>query len=624
MVTKAETTVFGHLLGTAPEISDCQLLEAFITRQDAAAFGVLVRRHGPLVFGVCKRVLGHTQDAEDAFQVTFLVLARKAATVVPREALGNWLYGVAYRTARRARAVAIRRRAREKQVETMPEPITKPPRPVPDWEPILDDELSKLADKYRLPLVLCDLEGQPCKQVALRLKIPLGTLFSRLSRARRALAQRLRERGIDSTGGALAIILDGKVVLAQVPHRLVSRTIQAATTVAVGSVTTVPLSANVAALTQGVLKAMFWNKLKVVSAVLSLAVVCLVGGTGTLVSRAVQLDAPMSKLRQAPNEDREQAVKLSYRLGDILSARFFLKNAGKEPVQVSYPRQLTESYYKALQLTDNRGREISIPLTRQHPEPVGWLSCRLASGEQAEVQGNLLALDQAAAKQATETMLRVEPGRSYGVRYTLPNYGDTKAAELQTGTFTFQVIERGVTKPKHLSEEDLKKCIAWGTPGKNGVQVGMLLVPAEGGNSSTRPETQDTADEDREALQGGWEGESGERDGEALADEEIKKVRISIKGDRMLLIPGAEWTPLRIKLDTARNPKVLEATAIEGRDKDKTVPVIYRLDKVADTLTLCFDETHGKAVPRDFAARKGSGLMLLILKHERRAPAAKK
>ena len=90
----------------------------------------------------------------------------------------------------------------------------------------------------------------------------------------------------------------------------------------------------------------------------------------------------------------------------------------------------------------------------------------------------------------------------------------------------------------------------------------------------------------------------------------------------MLMIPGGEWTPVRIKLDPTKNPKVLYATPIEGADKDRTLPVIYRLNKVADTLTLCFDEKNGKAVPEEFAARKGSGLMLLILKHELRAPAA--
>jgi DNA-directed RNA polymerase specialized sigma24 family protein len=103
-------------------LTDGQLLECFVTRQDEAAFEALVRRHGPMVLGVCQRVVGNVHDAEDAFQATFLVLVRKAKTVVPREFVGNWLYGVAYRTALKARAGAARRHAKEKQVTDMPHP----------------------------------------------------------------------------------------------------------------------------------------------------------------------------------------------------------------------------------------------------------------------------------------------------------------------------------------------------------------------------------------------------------------------------------------------------------------------------------------------------------------------
>jgi uncharacterized protein (TIGR03067 family) len=197
---------------------------------------------------------------------------------------------VAYRTARRAKAVASRRRVRERQMRTMPEISAEPTRPAPEWETILDEELSRLPDKYRLPLVLCDLEGRPGKQVALHLKLPAGTLFSQLSRARRMLAQRLRRRGIVLSSGALATMFSGKTVLASVPFPLLSSTIKAATKVTAEGAATVAVSAKVAALTQGVLKAMFLTRLKTVSAPL-LLVLCLGGGGSAVLSHAFQTDA---------------------------------------------------------------------------------------------------------------------------------------------------------------------------------------------------------------------------------------------------------------------------------------------------------------------------------------------
>ena len=148
--------------------SDGDLLGAFVNARDAEAFAELVRRHGPMVLGVCRRVVGHRATADDAFQAAFLVLARRAASVRPRERVGNWLYGVAYRTALKARTVLARRRSREKQVDVMPEPIA-PAAPAPAWtdlQPVIDEELARLPDKLRLPVVLCDLEGRPQRAVA--------------------------------------------------------------------------------------------------------------------------------------------------------------------------------------------------------------------------------------------------------------------------------------------------------------------------------------------------------------------------------------------------------------------------------------------------------------------------
>jgi RNA polymerase sigma factor (sigma-70 family) len=124
-----------------------------------------VRRHRPMVWGVCRRALHH-HDAEDAFQAAFLVLARKAGSITSRELLANWLYGVARRTALRAKAAAVRRQARERRLTAVPEPEANAPQPGGDLRPVLDRELSRLPDKYRAPVVLCDLEGRTRREAA--------------------------------------------------------------------------------------------------------------------------------------------------------------------------------------------------------------------------------------------------------------------------------------------------------------------------------------------------------------------------------------------------------------------------------------------------------------------------
>src|SRR5947208_12154147 len=146
------------LLGEGAELTDGQLLECFVSRREPAALEALVRRHGPMVWGVCRRILRNHHDAEDAFQATFLVLVRKAASVKPRELVGNWLYGVAYQTAVRARASANKRRAREATMT--PTPSSDANDLWHDLQPLLDQELSRLGDKYRVRTVLCDLEAK--------------------------------------------------------------------------------------------------------------------------------------------------------------------------------------------------------------------------------------------------------------------------------------------------------------------------------------------------------------------------------------------------------------------------------------------------------------------------------
>jgi RNA polymerase sigma factor (sigma-70 family) len=257
-----------HRAALAPDgagLTDAQLLTRFVERRDEAAFEGLVRRHGTMVWGVCRRVLGDHHDAEDAFQAAFLVVARKAAAVVPREQLANWLYGVAYQTAHRARVAAAKRYARERVVASMPEPEAPAPQPQlwEEWQPLLDRELHGLPEKYRVAVVLCDLEGKTRKEAARQLGWKEGTLSGRLARARALLARRLTRQGLALTGAAVAALLSENGASAGVPGAVVASTVRAAALIATGSSAAGLVPARVAALTEGVMKAMLMNKLRV-------------------------------------------------------------------------------------------------------------------------------------------------------------------------------------------------------------------------------------------------------------------------------------------------------------------------------------------------------------------------
>jgi RNA polymerase sigma factor (sigma-70 family) len=264
----------------AADRPDADLVAAFTRDRDADAFAELVRRHGPMVLGLCRRVVGDHHTAEDAFQATFLVLARRAAAVRPRSAVGSWLYGVAYRTAVKARAVLSRRRAREKQVDTMPEPHASPA-PEDAWSdvrPVIDEELARLPERLRLPVVLCDLEGRPQRQVAKHLGVPQQTLASRLSSARRLLAGRLTRRGVALSGGALATVLTGNASAAVSP-RLADGLARAAEAVSAGAPVSSLVSVQAIHLCEGVMRMMLLAKLRAVGAA-ALATVALTTGLG--------------------------------------------------------------------------------------------------------------------------------------------------------------------------------------------------------------------------------------------------------------------------------------------------------------------------------------------------------
>jgi RNA polymerase sigma factor (sigma-70 family) len=237
------------------ETADGQLLRRFAGQREEAAFAALVQRHGPMVLGVCRRVLRDPHDVDDAFQATFLVLARKAGSLSRPEKLANWLYGVACRTAARAKAQAVRRRVHERQFTAMPtaDAQTDGGESVHELRFVLDEELRRLPEKYRGPLVLCYLEGKTYAEAARALGWAEGTVSGRLARAREVLRGRLTRRGLALSTGAFATSFSESSAPAAVPPTLAEVIAKAATLFANG---TGVGSASAAALAEGVLRTM--------------------------------------------------------------------------------------------------------------------------------------------------------------------------------------------------------------------------------------------------------------------------------------------------------------------------------------------------------------------------------
>lgn len=256
----------------ADALPDAELLDRFTRYADHAAFEALLRRHGPMVFGVCRRTLPGAADADDAFQATFLVFLRKAKTV-RGERLGPWLYGVAWRVAQKARARAARLAAYRTEGFDML-PAEEEGRAVPDWQPILDAELNALPAKYRDALILCELQGRSRAEAARELGLREGTLSSRLSRGRDLLRKRLLKHGtLLPAGGLAALFTANGVGRGSVPLALLTKVSELAKGgAAVGAV---PVAA--ARLTDEVLKSMFLTKLRVAGAALVALVVSVVG-----------------------------------------------------------------------------------------------------------------------------------------------------------------------------------------------------------------------------------------------------------------------------------------------------------------------------------------------------------
>jgi RNA polymerase sigma factor (sigma-70 family) len=321
--------------GTVAGMSDGQLLERFLVGRDEAgeiAFAALVARHGPMVLGVCRRALSDPEDAADAFQATFLILVKKARTVRVDDSLGRWLYGVSRKVAGRARVVAARR----PKVEVGRLEWVEAPSPDPDrFEPLalLDEELGRLPEAFRSAIVLCDLGGMTHEEAARDLRCPVGTIKSRLARARKRLRERLEGRGLTPSAMALAPSVPAALV------KVTARVSWLSATSGSSAAGMVPASSVI--LAQEVLKAMSGFPLKLAAAVLSIGIA--VTGAGVL---AGGQDEGKAKADPAATKVESSFVESLSRIQE--SRRLLIEVVGGDQAKLESKAMTLESLTNAL------------------------------------------------------------------------------------------------------------------------------------------------------------------------------------------------------------------------------------------------------------------------------------
>ncbi len=595
-MAKSETgTIIRHLRRMVLRVdgagmTDGQLLEEFVSRRDAAAFESLVRRHGPMVLGICRRILRDPHDAEDAFQSTFLVLARKAESVSPREMLGNWLYGVARTTAIRLRSANAKRRVREKQMADMPEPEVEPRDLQDDLRQLLDEELARLPDKFRLPIVLCDLEGRTRREVARQLKLPEGTLSSRLTTARRMLAKRLARHGLAVSVGTLTAALAPSAASASVAVSLLSSTVKTATLLAAGQTTTGLVSVHVAALTEGVLKAMFLTKIKTVMGMM-LVVASLCGAAGLVYQTQA---AEQRKTTKAPEKDEQEKHSAAK------------KNENPKPSKLQRPKD---------DLLAIRGvwRVISVQYDNEEDADKGAIVWK---GSRWIIHAEFMDI-------------RMKEGGGVGFGYKLDPSSSPKILDLRILGRTVPAIyalESDVlqirmglherTRPKALTSKDAGNTV-------------LLILKRE--PAPKRKAQAATEKVDKERLQGTWKMVSfvvdGQKDEPEVSAEwtfketTIKHVFSATKNT------GAFTSYYRFRLDETMTPKRIDIVAGKADDLFDTAVFDKRLDDAnmriegiysitGNTLKICINPKKGER-PTAFESKAGSNYILIVFNKEK-------
>jgi RNA polymerase sigma factor (sigma-70 family) len=629
-----------NLLPEEAVLTDGQLLERFASRREPAALEALVRRHGPMVWGVCRRILGNHHDAEDAFQATFLVLVRKGPSVQPRAKIGNWLYGVAHQTALKARATRAKQKLREAQVTDMPESTVAEPNSWDDLQAVLDQELSRLPEKYRTVVVLCDLEGKAGKEAARQLGLAQGTVASRLARARAMLAKRLARHGLTASGSTLAAVLCENAVSAPVPGSVLSFTIKAVTLAAAEETAVATLvSAKVAALAEGVTKAMLVTKLKNMIAV-TLAAAAMFGlGAGVLGYRALAAPQNEGKGRppgtvkadqlkveqQKPSKDDMASLQGTWKLVSSESDGVTI-GEGRPEIQGSFAVfkkssvMMTWKMFHSPQVRkppeDAKAVGTFTLDTKRNPRAIviTWQT-NPAFGKEDMVQRGIYAVD-------GDTLKLCFYFAGKDVRSLVPTEFSAKAGS-----------KRAVSIFKRVRSSDEGKDERIKAPPSD---LGKIQPPGGAPLDKGKPKSEKVPvkkAEEKAKLQGTWQLISFEFDGLKLGEgrHELKDGRLLVEQESLTFCFPETWPPesatkkavAHFAFGAGRTPGMLVLTWKEcpwNREKHFVQKAIYAVD--GDSLKICLSrKDQDKEAPTEFSAPVGSERLVWIFR--RISPAAR-
>jgi RNA polymerase sigma factor (sigma-70 family) len=598
-------------IGDRAGLTDGRLLTDYLSGREAASLAALVHRHGPMVWGVCRRMLRNYHDAEDAFQATFLVLVRKAATLQSRELLANWLYGVAHQTALKARATAAKRNQRERGLMEMPEPTVADEGIWRNLQPLLDEELSRLPGIYRIVFVLCDLEGKARKEVARQLNCPEGTVAGRLARARAMLAKRLSRRGVVASGVGLGALVSAQAASAYLPPAVACSTIKAATLVALGQDVSAAVSPRVAGLIAGVTKAMFRSKIKSLLAT-ALAVGLALGmasvGAGLFngpspvalqSDRGGQRDSPVLTSTQEDNKRApdKQGEKPNPPAADAkrdmanFQGTWRVVDTEEQGYNI-YDKELKETFVvKGRTMTYCRDGKVQVTMT--------------------------ITLDP--TKTPSAIILEFTDGdekshKNYAI-YKLD--GDTLKLRMNDKFEGNSEDER----PTDFSTENGKGGVLFilkqgDPPVPTSTQEETRQAPEKQGEKPKTP----AADGKREManLQGAWRVVGVEEQGNNVYDKDLKETFV-VKGRTLTYCQdGKVQVTMKIGLNPTKDPPAILLEFTDGIDKGNYNHAIYNLE--GDTLKLRMNDKFGgnkeNERPTDFSTDKGKEAVLFTLKRE--------